>query len=181
MLHRVHLAVDDGYFPPSFSKNKQIVSIPWWKFGMWNFSFGACRLSSGRPKPIITLGIFRCFSKSATIGIDPPERMKTVSLWKTSFIAAVDAFTYLLSVLITIGSAMLNDLILISIPFGTIDCTKSLYNLKISSGRMSGTRRIEILAAAFAGITVLPPAPMNPPGMPWTSRVGLAHVRSSTE
>ena len=25
---------------------------------MWNFSLGACRLSSGRPKPIITLGIF---------------------------------------------------------------------------------------------------------------------------
>jgi hypothetical protein len=23
-----------SYFPPSFSKNKQMVSIPWWKFGM---------------------------------------------------------------------------------------------------------------------------------------------------
>ena len=45
------------YFP-SFSKNKQIDSIPRWKFGIWNFSFGACRLSSGRPKPIITLGTF---------------------------------------------------------------------------------------------------------------------------
>ncbi len=26
---------------------------------MWNFSLGAWRLSSGRPKPIITLGIFK--------------------------------------------------------------------------------------------------------------------------
>ena len=43
--------------PPNFSKKRQIVSIPRWKLGMWNFSFGACRLSSGSPKPIITLGI----------------------------------------------------------------------------------------------------------------------------
>src|ERR1022692_4829618 len=50
-------SVADCYFAPSFSKNKQMVSIPWWKFGMWNFSLGACRLSSGRPKPIITVGI----------------------------------------------------------------------------------------------------------------------------
>ena len=53
-----HIGSYLSYSPPSFSKNKQIVSIPWWKFGMWNFSLGACRLSSGRPKPIITLGIF---------------------------------------------------------------------------------------------------------------------------
>ena len=33
-----------------------IDSIPRWKFGMWNFSLGACRLSSGRPNPIITRG-----------------------------------------------------------------------------------------------------------------------------
>ena len=43
---------------PSFSKNRQMLSIPRWKFGMWNFSLGACRLSSGSPKPIMTLGIF---------------------------------------------------------------------------------------------------------------------------
>ena len=40
---------------------------------MWNFSFGACRPSSGNPKPIITDGIFRCRSRSPTIGMDPPE------------------------------------------------------------------------------------------------------------
>src|SRR5258708_34210416 len=48
------LAIADSYFPPSFSKNKQIVSIPWWKFGIWNFSLVPCRLSSGRRKPIIS-------------------------------------------------------------------------------------------------------------------------------
>ncbi len=47
------------YFPPSFSKNRQMVSMPWWKLGMWNFSLGAWRLSSGRPNPIMTLGIFK--------------------------------------------------------------------------------------------------------------------------
>jgi len=45
-------------YAPSFSKNRQMVSMPRWKFGMWNFSLGAWRLSSGRPKPIITDGIF---------------------------------------------------------------------------------------------------------------------------
>ena len=36
---------------------------------------------------------------------------------------------------------------------------------------------METLAVALAGITVLAPAPINPPGMPWTSSVGRAQVR----
>jgi len=32
-------------------------------------------LSSGRPKPIMTLGIFRFFWKTPTIGMEPPERV----------------------------------------------------------------------------------------------------------
>ena len=40
-------------------------------------------MSSGRPKPIITVGICSSRTKSPTIGIDPPPRMKTVSLPKT--------------------------------------------------------------------------------------------------
>ena len=46
---------------------------------------------------------------------------------------------------------------------------------------MSGTSRIETFAVALAGITVFAPAPINPPGIPCTSSVGRAHVRSSTE
>src|ERR1019366_2417671 len=72
------------FYSPSFSKNRQIVSIPWWKFGIWNFSFGAWRLSSGSPKPIMTDGIFSTSWKSVTIGIDPPERINTVSFLNVS-------------------------------------------------------------------------------------------------
>lgn len=43
--------------------------------------------SSGKPNPIITLGTFKCWSNSPTIGIDPPERMYTVSRPNTSLIA----------------------------------------------------------------------------------------------
>ena len=46
---------------------------------------------------------------------------------------------------------------------------------------MSGTRRMETLAMARAGMTVFAPAPVKPPGMPWTSSVGRAQVRSRTE
>ena len=51
-----------SHFCPRISKNRTIDSTPRWKFGMWNFSFGACRLSSGSPMPIMMLGIFRSFS-----------------------------------------------------------------------------------------------------------------------
>ena len=46
---------------------------------------------------------------------------------------------------------------------------------------MPGTSRSDTFANAFAGITVFAPAPVKPPGMPCTSSVGRAHVRSSTE
>ena len=49
--------------------------------------------------------------------------------------------------------------------------------LKNEVGSWSGTSRMETLAEALAGITVLAPAPVKPPGMPWTSSVGLAQVR----
>ena len=45
---------------------------------------------------------------------------------------------------------------------------------------MPGTSRMETLASALAGMTVFAPAPVNPPGIPWTSSVGRAQVRSST-
>ena len=37
-----------------------------------------------------------------------------------------------------------------------------------------------IFAEARDGITVFDPAPMNPPGIPWTSNVGRAQLRSNT-
>src|SRR5262249_59822296 len=60
---------------PRTSKYRRTASIPRKKFGKYIFSLGAWRLSSGRPKPIITLGMPRCLSNSPTIGIDPPERI----------------------------------------------------------------------------------------------------------
>src|SRR4029077_12784746 len=107
-----------GAYSPSFSKNRQIDSIPRWKFGMWNFSLGVCRLSSVKPKPIITLGIFNTSWKSVTIGIEPPERINTVSFLKISRMASVEAFTYLLSVPTTHAGPLLQTLILVSIPLG---------------------------------------------------------------
>ena len=49
----------------------------------------------------------------------------------------------------------------------------------ISRGFWSGTRRIEILADASAGITVLAPSPLKPPQMPLMSRLGRVQMRSS--
>ncbi len=66
-------------------------------------------------------------------------------------------------------------------PRGQSDSTNALYWAKASAGVWSGTRRMETLATALAGMTVLAPAPMKPPGMPWTSRVGRDQVRSRTE
>src|ERR1700693_1088198 len=109
---RPHM-VRDEYYCPSFSKNRQMVSIPRWKFGMWNFSLGACRLSSGSPKPNITLGIFSTSWKSVTIGIEPPERMNTVSFLKTSWRASVAALMYLLSVPTTQAGPLLQTLIVV--------------------------------------------------------------------
>ena len=133
---------------------------------MWNFSLGACRLSSGRPKPIITLGIFSTSWKSVTIGIEPPERMKTVSFLKVSCSASVAALMYLLSVPTTQAGPLLYTLILVSMPFGVCFFTKAGYFLRMSSGSWLGTRRMETFAVAFAGITVLAPSATKPPGMP---------------
>src|SRR5580700_7933842 len=115
------------------------------------------------------------------MGIDPPERMKTVSFLKTSCMASVDAFTYLLSVPTTQAGPLLHTLILVSMPLGVCFFTKFVNLFRMSSGFWLGTRRMETLAAALAGMTVLAPAAMNPPGMPWTSRVGRAQVRYRTE
>ncbi len=49
----------------------------------------------------------------------------------------------------------------------------------ISFGVWSGTRRMEILAWAVAGITVLAPSPVKPDQIPLMSRLGRAQRRSS--
>lgn len=56
-------------------KKRCTASIPRNRFARQNFSFGACRLSSGRPNPIRMLGIPRCSENRPTIGMEPPERM----------------------------------------------------------------------------------------------------------
>src|ERR1051326_2190805 len=91
----------------------------------------------------MTLVIFSSFSNSATLGIEPPERMYTVSLCRTSCMASADACTNLLSVETTHGSATLHCLTLIVTPFGVFFFTKSVYFFQMSSGFWSGTRRIE--------------------------------------
>ena len=53
----------------------------------------------------------------------------------------------------------------------------SVYFFRMSSGSCLGTRRIETLADARAGITVFAPGATKPPGMPCTSSVGRAQVR----
>jgi len=83
---------------PASRRSGRWFRFPLWKFGIWNFSLGACRLSSGRPKPIMTLGILRTSWKLVTIGIDPPLRMKTVSFLNASCSASVAALMYGLSV-----------------------------------------------------------------------------------
>src|SRR6266852_1704886 len=64
---------------PSFCKKLATVRIPLKNCEREYFSFGACRLSSGKPNPINTTGTRRTSSKRAATGIEPPSRIKTGS------------------------------------------------------------------------------------------------------
>src|SRR5215467_5368498 len=114
------------------------------------------------------------------MGIDPPVRIKTVSFLKTSRRAPVAALMKGLFVSTTQAGPLLKILILVSIPFGVSLFTYLVYFFTMASGSWFGTRRMETLANARAGITVLAPGAVKPPGMPWTSSVGRAQVRYST-
>ena len=83
-------------------------------------------MSSGSPKPIMTDGIFSTSWKSVTIGIDPPERMKTVSFLNVSCRASVAALTNRLSVPTTHAGPLLQVLILMSIPLGVCYLTNAV-------------------------------------------------------
>ena len=61
-------------------------------------------------------------------------------------------------------------------PPGVFSLTNSLKAATTLSGSWFGTRRMLTLAVALAGITVLAPAPVKPPAMPWTSSVGRAQI-----
>src|SRR5215472_1912351 len=100
------------------------------------------------------------------MGMEPPERMKTVSFLKTSCRASVAALMNSLLVATTHAGPLLKTLILISIPLGVSFFTYLVYFFRTSSGFWLGTRRMETLADARAGITVLAPGAIKPPGMP---------------
>src|SRR5271165_1996551 len=68
------VVADAAAYAPTLSINAATASIPRKKFGKCNFSFGACKLSSGRPNPIMTLGMPSAPSNALTIGMEPPER-----------------------------------------------------------------------------------------------------------
>ena len=68
--------------PQSLHTETRTRESPLKKLSRLNFSFGACRLSSGRPKPKSTTGTFSAAWKSATTGIDPPSRVNTGRLPK---------------------------------------------------------------------------------------------------
>ena len=65
--------------------------------------------------------------------------------------------------------------------FGAIFFTWSSKSCAILSGSWFGTRRMLTFAIATAGMTVFAPSPVKPPRMPFTSKVGRAHTRSSVE
>src|SRR5205807_6740567 len=115
------------------------------------------------------------------MGMEPPERMKTVSFLNTSRSAWVAALMKGLFVPTTQAGPVLKTLILVSIPLGVSFFTYFVYFFRTASGSWFGTRRMETLAKARAGITVFAPGAVKPPGMPWTSSVGRAHVRYRTE
>src|SRR5208283_2127188 len=105
-------------YSPRISRYRAMASMPRKKFGRWNFSLGACRLSSGSPNPIITLGTPRYRSNTPTIGIDPPHRMYTVSLPKTCFMASAAAWMYLLSGSVRDGAPALSSFTSAVTPLG---------------------------------------------------------------
>src|SRR5262245_20403638 len=55
---RQHISGEGALVPHArtVSRKRTMDSMPRWKLARWNFSLGACRLSSGRPKPISSTG-----------------------------------------------------------------------------------------------------------------------------
>ncbi|MNJ67134.1 hypothetical protein D3C77_632770 [compost metagenome] len=54
-----------------------MVSKPLSKFSRLKCSFGACRFSSGKPKPISTAGADKILDMDSMIGKEPPSLVKT--------------------------------------------------------------------------------------------------------
>jgi len=82
------------------------------------FLVGRVQVVVGQAEAHMTLGIFSTSWKSVTIGIEPPERMNTVSFLKTSCMASVAALMNLLSVPTTHAGPLLQILIFVSMPLG---------------------------------------------------------------
>src|ERR1035441_3854526 len=83
--------------------------------------------------PIMMLGILRSSSNWVTMGIEPPERMYTVSFPKISRMASTEARAYLLSVFTTHAGPLLCTLMLIWMPLGVTFFTYSVYFFRMRS------------------------------------------------
>src|SRR5438045_8251059 len=100
------------------------------------------------------------------MGMDPPDRMKTVSFLKTSCKASVAALMKRLSVPTTQAGPLLCTLIFVSIPLGVSFFTYLVYLARMSSASWLGTRCMETFAEDLAGFTVLVPGVKKAPGLP---------------
>src|SRR2546426_1003658 len=145
-----------------------------------SFSLGACSRSSGRPMPVRMTGA-PLLPSAGTTGIEPPARAGTVprpttsrNAWSSSLNAGCVTFT-------VAGSAPCRNLTLARTGLGANRRTAAASWRSTALSFWSGTRRRLTFAVASAGITVFAPSPVNPPVIPWISKVGRAQRRSSTE
>jgi len=137
------------------------------------FLVGRVQVSSGSPNPIRMLGMPSSRMKSPMIGIDPPLRMKTVSLRRPRASPRSRAHVRVLR-------RNHHRVAGVDQPHLHRDSLRTdrlhvcLEERKALRRRHLGTSRIDTFATARARNHSLRPAPVNPPAMPCTSSVGRA-------
>ena len=153
--------------------------MPRQNVGMCCFSFGPWMPSSWSANPSITVSMFKVVRINPTIGTEPPSRTSTGGFPKTDCMARTAACMPGELRFTTAGWAPAR-LLSVQLTEGGACCARYSRNwFATFAGSWLGTRRMEILAMAFAGSTVLLPSPVKPESMPFTSRVGRAPMRSA--
>ena len=122
-------------------------------------------LSSGRPKPIMTVGILRCRSRSPTDG-DGSAGADEHGVLIQIFLRARVGLDVGIVGADDDGFAGMDEA---NVEFDAVGLERLDIGLVLGEGVLRilvGDEAIETVATAFAGMTVLAPAPVKSPGMP---------------
>src|SRR5262245_5230343 len=146
--------------PLAISSRKAIlVATPLKKVGRWIFSSGPCRWSSGKAKPMRTVGMPSLSFNRLTTGMVPPQRRNVGATPKPRRYACAAARIAGWRRSSTAGLAARSVRTATRTAGGAIRRTWARNRRSISCGSWSGASRILILAEARAGMTALTPWP----------------------